>query len=153
MKDIQIERMIVDIGSDCSYSLGVKSEYEFLFEFVVRDEIANITVSFDHQHTIAINHPYSRSYYSLLGSSVIIESNIYDKFIDALEVLKFKKEEAILIYISPEYKYLFFFSRYRENFYLIFSFFFLFSPSFFLLNFVILFCFTMPLSENFKNKL
>jgi len=105
MKDIQIERMIVDPGSDCTYSLGVTSEHEFLFEFIVRDEIANISVSFHYQNTISIAHPYSGSYYEMLGSSVIIESNIYDKFIDALELLKDRKEKEILLYTSPERKY------------------------------------------------
>ena len=105
MKDIVIERMIVDPGSDCTYSLGVKSEHEFLFEFIARDEIANISVSFHYQHTISIAHPYSASYYEMLGSSVIFESNIYDKFIGALELLKEKKEKEILLYISPESMY------------------------------------------------
>lgn len=62
-------------------------------------------MSFDHQNTISISNAYSGSYYGMLVSSVIIECNIYDKFIDALESLKEKKDKEILIYISPEYNH------------------------------------------------
>jgi len=62
-------------------------------------------VTFGYQNTVSISNAYSGNYYEMLVSSVLFESNIYDKFIDALELLKNRKEKEILVYISPEYNH------------------------------------------------
>lgn len=105
MKKVLIERIIADPNTDFIYSLGVKSEHEFLFEFIIRDEIANISILLDYQGSICIAHPYSANYYGIMGSSVIIENDLRDKFIDALELFKERKEREVLLFTSPERKY------------------------------------------------
>lgn len=105
MKKVLIERIIADPSSDFIYSLGVKSEHEFLFEFIIRDEIANIAILLDSQYSICIANPYSSNSYKMMGSCAIIESELYNKFIDALELLKERKERDILLFRSPVSKY------------------------------------------------
>ena len=94
MKKVSIERLIVDVGSDCVYSLGTRPDHEFKFEFIIRDEIADVSILIDHDST-CVAHSSSASWYEITTTGVIIEGILYDSFVEVLESIKKNKEKEI----------------------------------------------------------